>query len=501
VRYEYTTPYYDTKNELTAPLNLTTPIPQFQGGGAPQMPALVKQYYPGAWTLNGAYQFESGGTPVWNGGWGTFSPRVGFAFRVNDKTSVRAGYARYYTPWDNNQTYEIESPNNYGFSTVTGAPNAIQGVPQMSLSNPFPSTNPITPATGNSLAASTGLGDSVSFVNPNRPHQHSDRYNFSVQRELPTGIVVDVTYFLNFTNQLCGSNYCFTSANLDMMDPRLSYQYGNALNQVVNNPFYNIGTASTFPGPLRYQPQVTIGSLMVPYPQYTGITQLDGTNGANMHYQSLQIKLQKRFSKGYSFLAGYNYHREQDQVYYDSLAQYLNHWTWVDGGNPRNRLTISGTWETPLGKGRQYLSSAPRLLDAVVGGWNLTGLLTYQSGAPIRFRGVQVAGDPASGAAPGTYFNTSVVKLLPGFTEETNPWYYPGVTGPRLFNVDASLVKDFHLTERIKFSLRMDAFNALNNVNLNAPNMSVGSATFGRSTDVLNNTFGRLLQLGMRVSF
>jgi hypothetical protein len=240
---------------------------------------------------------------------------------------------------------------------------------------------------------------------------------------------------------------------------------------------------------------------MVPYPQYTGITELDGNNGANMHYQSLQLKLQRRFSRGYSFLLGYNYHREQDQVYYDSLAQYLNHWTWVDGGTPRSRLTLSGNWELPFGKGRQFMSGAPRAVDALVGGWNLTGLLTYQSGAPIKFTGVQVTGNPGSNVTPGAYFNTSVVQLLPGFTEETNPWYYAGVNGPHFFNIDASLVKDFHITERVKFSLRMDAFNSLNNVNLNAPNMSVGSATFGKSTDVLNNTFGRQLQLGLRLAF
>jgi hypothetical protein len=126
---------------------------------------------------------------------------------------------------------------------------------------------------------------------------------------------------------------------------------------------------------------------------------------------------------------------------------------------------------------------------------------TYQSGAPIKFTGVQVNGNPGQNIPSGAYFNTSAVTLLPGFTEETNPWYYSGVHGPRLFNVDASLVKEFHITERMKFSLRVDSFNALNNVNLNAPSMSVGAATFGRSTDVLNNTFGRLTQLGGRFSF
>jgi hypothetical protein len=507
LRYENTTPYYDSQSRLTAPLNLNTPIPQMQGANAPQMPALVQQYYQGSWILNGAYQFESGKTPVWNSKWGSISPRVGFAYRLNDKTSVRAGYGRYYTPWDAMQDYEIESPNYYGFQTTTGAPNTIQGVPQMTLSNPFPASNPITPATGNSLGPNTGLGDSVTFVNPNRPLQHSDRINISVQRELPGGIVADVTYFLNFTNELCssgksnGNNYCFTSANLDMLNPALTYKYGNALNQVVANPFYNFGTVSQFPGPLRYEPQVAISQLMVPYPQYTGITEVDGTNGANMHYQSLQIKVQRRFSKGVTFLAGYNYHREQDQVYYDSLAQYLNRWSWVDGGNPRHRLTISGSWETPFGKGRAFMNNAPRIVDAALGGWNLTGILTYQSGAPIKFTGVQVIGNPGSNIQPGTYFNTAAFQVLPGFTEETNPWYYPGILGPHFFNVDASLVKNFSITERLKFALRMDAFNALNNANLNAPNMSVGSVQFGRSTDILANTFGRQLQIGARVSF
>jgi hypothetical protein len=74
------------------------------------MPAAVKQYYPGTWTLNGAYQFESGSTPVWNNRWDSLSPRVGFAFKVNSKTSLRAGYARYYTPWEDGQSYGMEGP-------------------------------------------------------------------------------------------------------------------------------------------------------------------------------------------------------------------------------------------------------------------------------------------------------------------------------------------------------------------------------------------------------
>ena len=498
LRYEHTSPYYEAQNRLTAPLNLTTPNPVIQNV---QMPAQVKQYYGGPWTLNGAYNFESSKTPVWNNKWGSLSPRAGFAYKVNEKTSVRGGYARYYTPWEEDGSYGMEGANYYGFSVVTGAPPMVNGVPQMSLSNPFPSTNPLTQATGKSLGPNTGLGDSVSFVKADRPLQYSDRVNIGFETELPGAIVADVTYFFNYTHQSCDgsfSGFCYTSKNLDMMDPRLSYQYGNALNKAVPNPFYGL----PLQGPLSSQQNVSIGSLMVPYPQYTGVSEIDGISGANMRYNSLQIKLQKRFSKGYTFLAGYNYHVSTGAAYYDSVAQYLNKFSWEDSGLARHRLTLSGSWDLPVGKGRPFLSSANRLVDAAIGGWMLTGLMTYQSGAPIKFRNVSISGNPGENVPAGAYFNPAVVQNLPAYTEETNPWFYSGVNGPHLLNVDASLVKDFHVTERVKFSLRMDAFNVLNNVNWASPNVSPGNpAINGRSTSILNNTFGRQLQLGLRASF
>jgi hypothetical protein len=142
------------------------------------------------------------------------------------------------------------------------------------------------------------------------------------------------------------------------------------------------------------------------------------------------------------------------------------------------------------------------LLDGVVGGWDLTGLATFQSGAPIPFTGVQITGDPGKNIPSGAYFNPAAVTTLPAYTEETNPWYYSGVHGPHFFDMDASIVKDFHLTERVKFSLRMDAFNVLNNVNWASPNLNPGDPSIdGRSTSILNNTFGRQLQLGLRASF
>jgi hypothetical protein len=113
-----------------------------------------------------------------------------------------------------------------------------------------------------------------------------------------------------------------------------------------------------------------------------------------------------------------------------------------------------------------------------------------------------VNGNPAvSNPGPSGWFNTSAFSLLPAYTRATNPWYYSGIRGPKFFNIDATLNKDFRITERIKFQLHMDAFNALNNMNWNDPNMTVGSSQFGKSTDIYPNDYGRRLQLGLRISF
>lgn len=111
------------------------------------------------------------------------------------------------------------------------------------------------------------------------------------------------------------------------------------------------------------------------------------------------------------------------------------------------------------------------------------------------------SGDPTiSNPGPGGWFNTSVFKQLPAYTWRTNPWYYSNIRWPKYFNIDGALNKDFSVTERIRFQLHMDAFNALNNMNCN-PNMSVTSSQFGRSTDIYSQNFGHRLQLGLRLEF
>jgi hypothetical protein len=144
----------------------------------------------------------------------------------------------------------------------------------------------------------------------------------------------------------------------------------------------------------------------------------------------------------------------------------------------------------------------PRILDYAVGGWDVSGIMTWRSGFFVRFGGLVVDGDPRiSDPTPGHWFNTAAFKQLPAFTPRTNPWQYEGLTNPGLFNLDMSIVKRMPVTERYRFELRMDVFNAANNMTWANPSTSVLSSQFGASNNQLAATFGRRTQLGLRVEF
>ena len=113
-----------------------------------------------------------------------------------------------------------------------------------------------------------------------------------------------------------------------------------------------------------------------------------------------------------------------------------------------------------------------------------------------------VSGDPLlENPTPDKWFNTAAFSRLPNFTPRTNPWQYDGLTNPGLFNMDASIVKRMPITERVRGELRMDVFNAANNMTWANPNTNVQSSLFGVTNNTLPASFGRRAQLGLRVEF
>lgn len=496
LRYEFETAYVDPQDRLTRPLDLTSPIPEMQGANAPKLPAEVTQFYKGPTILNGAFQFaDSNNRGQWNAGKGGISPRIGAAYRINDQTSFRVGYGRYLTPWTGG-TFNIFDTIYVGYKNVTAAYPSVLGVPQTRLREPFTSALPVVPAYEKSLGRNTSLGDSLSYVAANRPRSYSDRINFSFQRQLPQNMLLDLTYYLNFSNQLVGSY------NLNQVDPRVAYEFKDATNRAVTNPFFNFSTVDKFPGALRFQRTVGLTSLARPYPQYGNLNVIDGIEGGKSRYQSFQMRLNRRFADGYSVLMGYNYSRQRDQVFFNDISSFTREFSWQESDRPRHRLSLAATWELPFGRGRKLLSSMPRVVDMAFGGWDLTGLMTWRSGFYVRFGGLAVNGDPKiDNPTPGKWFNTAAFARLPNFTPRTNPWQYDGLTNPGLFNLDMSIVKRVPVTERLRGELRMDVFNAANNMTWANPNTNVLSSLFGVSNNQLGGLFGRRAQLGLRVEF
>jgi hypothetical protein len=310
-------------------------------------------------------------------------------------------------------------------------------------------------------------------------------------------MVADVTYFLNKSSQINNVNY-----DINQIDPRIALQYGAARNATVANPFYHLAIPNPYAGALWNQQTIGVTQLARPYPAYSNITVYDGISGGDMTYNSIQIKGTKSFSAGYTLLAAYNYHVQTSRTFYDNVDTYMKNWTDEDSGTPRHRMVVSGAWYLPFGKGRAYLNNVNRWTDMLFGDWNIAGVGTWHSGTLLNFPGMVVNGDPkVSNPGPNGWFNPSAFSILPAYTRRANPWYCSGIRCPQFFNLDGTLNKDFSITERIRFQLHMDAFNAFNSLNWNNPNMTVGSSQFGQSTDMYPLDYGRRLQLGMKLTF
>ena len=112
-----------------------------------------------------------------------------------------------------------------------------------------------------------------------------------------------------------------------------------------------------------------------------------------LKYQALQIKLQKSYSHGLSFLAGYSYHSREPSASSTPLPAISS--TFVAGcGHLSPAPDGAGTWDVPVGKGRAYMNTAPWLLDAVLGGWRLSGVLYWRSGNLLQFGDMSGRTDP-----------------------------------------------------------------------------------------------------------
>lgn len=495
LRWEYTTPMVDPQNRLSRFLDLTSPIPEFQGANAPVMPAAAAALRRENPIYNGAWIFtDDQNRGSWNAQKTLFMPRLGMAYRVNDRTALRFGWARYLVPSTLTDGLDVLGSVFYpGFEATTRGLPLLTGVPQSRLRDPFPGG--LVPVTGKGLGRYTDLGGAPIFYFQDFRVGSNDRINFSIQRALPGQMVLDATYFVNFGRHMP------VTRNLNQVDPRIGYERGAATAANVANPFFNRLPADKMPGQLRTQANVPVSQLLRLYPQYGDIQQrLVGQ--ALSRYQALQIQVQRPFVNGFNMVLGYNYNRERNHEYYDELDNYLDNLTFQPAVNPRHRLTGASIYQLPFGKGRKYMNNANRVVDGILGGWSLSGLFSFNTGQYLRFAGLIVNGDPSiSNPTKQRMFDTSKFERLPPFTRRTNPLQYSGVKGMRFKNIDAVLSKQFEVTERIKFELRMESYNLSNSFNGALPSTAFGTSAFGAIVAQQPGYFGRQFQYSGRFTW
>ncbi len=499
LRYEYEGAPVDKENRYSRYLDLTDPIPEMQAA-PPAIPEWINQLRGKPAAFNGAWVFaDENHRSQYSPQRTNWSPRAGLALRLNEKTALQAGYARYVVFPSTVKDGMIGKANFPGFSVTSNPLPALEGIPQARLSDPFPSTNPLLPVVGRSLGRYTSLGNAVSWYQQDYRNGTNDRFNFTIQRELPGRFRADATFFMHFAHNVDLST-TWDSKPINMADPNFIYNLKGEVHETVPNPFYNYLTPDKFPGALRYRAEIQVLDLLRTYPHY-GDLRLDPANGGKHRYSALQLRVQRAFANGMSVLWAYNYNQERVAWFQNDLAWYAFKPIWRDGENFRHRMVYAGTVDLPFGKGRALMSDMHPVLNAILGGWSTSSMLQITSGTLSNFfGGILVDGEPrVSSPTPQQRFNPAAFKPLPAFTVRTAPLNFAGVGGPRTWNLDTTLAKSFPIRERFNLEFRLEAYNLTNSFIWGMPNNNVLSSAFGRCTSQQNK--GRQMQYTLRLVF
>jgi hypothetical protein len=449
-----------------------------------------------------------------------FSPRIGIAYQLHPNTIFSAGYGIFWLPNDVEFSSNFPSGDPINSSTTNMVTSINNGLtPENNISNPFPQ-GLIAPVGRSSSYQSTLLGSGPTENFPNNPYSYTQQFNAGLQQQIGSSLVFDLAY-----GGAKGTHLPFGSINFDTL-PTQDMALGNALVAQVPNPFY--GTISPTYG-LGAQ-TVSAGQLLLPYPQYSGVSSASA-DLASSTYNSLQLKVQKRFAHGASINGAYTWSKLISNT--DTLT------TWLESSvpgiqNPRNlqaekslsaddaaqRLVVSYVYDLPFGRNQAFLSNSSGIVNAVIGGWGVGGLTTLMSGFPIGFTTNQnltnsfgggsrpnyVPGcaKQTTGSAPSrlnNWFNTSCFTQPAAFTFGDEPRLDPTLRAPGVAEWDASAYKSFPVNRdgTINFQFRAEAFNLFNRVQFGYPGLTQGTSNFGQITTQLN--LPRVLQFSLRANF
>lgn len=439
-----------------------------------------------------------------DGDWNNIAPRLGLAYQVNQKTVVRAGFGQLFGP----STMAAQGTvGPYGFRNdypwVTSLDNGL--TPFALLRNPFPNGFRALPGAADGLLTATGGTLEAPLRNQVVPY--TLQWNLTLQRELPGRVLFEIGYIGNGGRQQSrGGEGGFTLNQV----PNEFLALGNALNQQVPNPFLGRGL-----GGFLAAPTISRSQSLRPYPQFGELHPLF-SNGGNTSYHALQMTFSKRYAKGITFEGNYTFAKNlaHDESHMDSYNLALS--KSVTSNHIPHRFVFSGVYELPFGRGRRFAGNMSRAADLFVGGWQVNGIVTIQSGTPLQIganntiglftKAARANNNGRSGARSGDvrerlngYFDQTVFSQPAPFTFGTAGTRQPDILSHYANNVDLSLFKQFSLSEKMRLQFRAEAFNGFNRVQFGGINTNVTSGSFGFVTSQANAP--RQLQFGLKFLF
>jgi hypothetical protein len=485
----------------------------------------------GAYTFAGDCQGCIGSSYFSPKDWNNFAPRIGFAWRVLPKTTIRASYAIFFqgagdhgSSLGSAASFSGTPTYAYGADTVNpwaGRHNLDDGIPIDEIYQ-APVRDP-----------SWHINNSAGLFDPYEGHMpYIQRWNINIQKELARNLILDVGYLGVKGTGLYGGGL----SRVNQLPTSVLQEYGQALTRPVTNeqqaaangvPYPYPGYKGTVAGALREYPQV----------RGTGTITNVGNNLGFSNTQSFQAVLDKRFSSGFNAYISYTW---QKTLANKGAAKDFD--SAVDANYPLDYYNLAleqsvvpydvphmfkvyGSYELPFGRGRRFLAGASKPLNAILGGWSVSAILNYMSGQPLWFTGATnpsgwngatnrlniAPGDIVSpsfsknnfnfadtSGASNTYLNKDLFSDPAPYTLGTAAHYYTGARGFGTINEDIGLQKNHRIGEKYRFQIRAEFLNLFNRSTLGGVVGDFRNATFGQVTSISGY---RSVQLGVRFDF
>ncbi len=424
-----------------------------------------------------------------------FLPRIGFSWAIHPKTVLRGGYGIFFDLVGINRT----AIQQIGFSQSTPIQASLDNGLSFIADNANPLPNGLLTPLGAAGGLATNLGQGLTVYPQNRLNGYAQRFSFGLQQQVGE-LLLEATYLGNRGTRMATNRGINNTPNEFLSTSPVRDNATIAfLNEAFPNPFR--GT-----NPI-YGANISRANMLRPFPQFGNIT-LEEPNGYTW-YHSLQTRIEKRFSKGYTIQGAYTWSKTMEALEYMNPADTVPYESLSSMDRP-HRLSLSGIYEMPFGRGRRWLASAPSAVDFIAGGWQLNGIITFQSGAPLGFGNALFNGNiedikiPAGERTVDRWFNTEAgfnrvpaQQLASNF--RTFPLRFSGIRGDAQHRWDLSAIKNFRIYEDVRLQFRAECFNALNRPIFNNPNTAPTNTAFGVITGTAAKA--RTFQFALKLEF